>query len=101
MNRSKIHSLVQINLHHSKAASANLCQVLFGKGHTGICLIQEPYAYKGRIRGVNEVGNLFVNTNSGENPRACIITLKMLKLRSCSSFVGEILCQLPRNGGME
>jgi TRAP-type uncharacterized transport system substrate-binding protein len=37
---------IQINLHHSKAASANLFQ-LIAEGKVDITLIQEPWVYKG------------------------------------------------------
>jgi hypothetical protein len=42
---------LQINLHHSKAATATLCQQL-GERKADIALIQEPWLYRGQIRGL-------------------------------------------------
>jgi len=69
----KSHYLAQINLHHSKAASASACRMLLGMGQTSICLIQEPYFYKGKIRGLNEAGRVYTSS-SGDKPRACRVT---------------------------
>lgn len=62
--------ITQINLQHSKDATALLCCVLT-KLQTGIALIQEPWVYKGKIRGMMMKGSLFCST-SHEVPRACI-----------------------------
>jgi hypothetical protein len=41
---------IQINLHHSKAVAALLCQEI-AIGDTNIALTQEPHAIRGQIRG--------------------------------------------------
>jgi hypothetical protein len=49
-NEEAVKKFVQINLHHSKAAMATLCQQL-AEGMADIALIQEPwiYEYRGQI----------------------------------------------------
>jgi hypothetical protein len=42
---------MQINLHHSKAAKAVLCQQL-AKGMADVALILEPWIYRDQIRGI-------------------------------------------------
>jgi hypothetical protein len=50
---------IQINLHHSKAATALLCQKL-AIGEIDIALIQEPWVYGDQIRGLSNItGTLF------------------------------------------
>jgi hypothetical protein len=46
---------MQINLHHSKAAMAVLCQQLAG-GMTDVALLQEPWIYGDQIRGITNTG---------------------------------------------
>jgi hypothetical protein len=46
---------VQIDLHHSEAATAVLCQKL-AEGMTGVSLIHEPCIYRGQIRGITKPG---------------------------------------------
>jgi hypothetical protein len=64
-----IHNIkfVQINLHHSKVVSANLCQ-LIAEGKVDIALIQEPWVYKGQVRGLTNSGERFMLLH----PRSCI-----------------------------
>jgi hypothetical protein len=45
--------ILQVNLHHSRAASAALCVATRNCYFT---LIQEPWAYKGEIKGLKDVG---------------------------------------------
>jgi hypothetical protein len=50
---------VQINLHHSKAAMATLCQQV-AERMADIALIQKPWIYRGQIRGLtNVMGTVF------------------------------------------
>jgi hypothetical protein len=46
---------IQINLHHSKAATAALWQRL-AEGKADVALIQEPWLYKGQVRGLTNTG---------------------------------------------
>ena len=41
-----------------------------------VALIQEPWTYKGAIRGLKEVGGEFIYSRSTQNPRACILIKK-------------------------
>ena len=85
----------QINLHHSKSASAILTRSLV-KVHTHIALIQEPWLWRERIRGINAKGELFVGSKDG-NARACIFIkgingflLQELSCRDCTTIRIEI-----------
>ncbi|XP_024874752.1 uncharacterized protein LOC112456449, partial [Temnothorax curvispinosus] len=62
----------QINLHHSKCASAVLarCAAVMHTKH--LFLIQEPWLVKGHIKGLGGCGKLFKADNA-ERPRACIV----------------------------
>jgi hypothetical protein len=46
---------IQINLHDNKAATAALCQRL-AEGKADVALIQEPWLYKGQVRGLTNSG---------------------------------------------
>jgi len=41
-----------------------------------VALIQEPWTYKGAIRGLKEVGGELIYSRSTQNPRACILIKK-------------------------
>jgi hypothetical protein len=86
MRNVNSHVIHQINLHHCKAAMANISQMLLRKGQTSICLIQEPYAYKGKVKGLGEVGEIHYVRNLGSNPRACIVTSNDVKATLLSNF---------------
>ncbi|XP_029669296.1 uncharacterized protein LOC115239096 [Formica exsecta] len=60
----------QINLHHSRGASAVLARSM-AVVHTGICLMQEPWVYRGCIRGIAVCGRLFKSPTES-SPRAAI-----------------------------
>jgi hypothetical protein len=62
---------LQINLHHSKAATATLCQQL-AERKVDIALIQEPWLYKGQIRGLTNTGGTVYSVVPGNNTRSCI-----------------------------
>jgi hypothetical protein len=46
---------IQINLRHSRVAMATICQLL-ADGKADIALIQEPWIYKGQVRGLTNSG---------------------------------------------
>jgi hypothetical protein len=62
---------LQINLHHSKEATAVLCQQL-AKGKADVALIQEPWLYKGQIRGLTNTGGTIYSAATSNNIRSCI-----------------------------
>lgn len=81
----------QINLHHCKEASAELSRRL-SSDDTDIALIQEPYIYKGVVRGLGNSGILHYMSSSDAQARACIYTRKginavMLRQFSSRDFV--------------
>jgi hypothetical protein len=45
--------ILQVNLHHSRAASAALCVAM---RNCDVTLTQEPWTYKEEIKGLKEVG---------------------------------------------
>lgn len=82
--------IIQLNLHRSQQA-ANLLGVQLDKGDIGICLIQEPYVYKRRVRGLSNAGNI-IEIVSDERQRACVWVRKdlntfLLKQFSCRDIV--------------
>lgn len=83
--------VLQINLHHCKEASSVLrCNL--DSGHTGVSLIQEPYFYKNKVRGLGNAGLIHYVTDGQKPARACVFTRKdvnslLLKQFSNSDFV--------------
>jgi hypothetical protein len=41
-----------------------------------VALIQEPWTYKGAIRGLKEVSGELIYSRSTQNPRTCILIKK-------------------------
>jgi hypothetical protein len=70
---SKRMQVLQVNLHHSRAASAVLCVAM---KNCDVALIQEPWTHKGAIRGLKEVGGELIYSRSAQNPRNCILIKK-------------------------
>jgi hypothetical protein len=62
---------IQINLHHTKRATANLCQQL-AEEKEGIALIQEPWIYRGQIRGLTNSWGAIYSAAPGNIARSCI-----------------------------
>ncbi|XP_050312879.1 uncharacterized protein LOC126747944 [Anthonomus grandis grandis] len=68
--------LIQINLHHCKAATAAL-QKCIADNNIQIALTQEPYTYRGQIRGLGNLnGRLVSDPKEGPNLRSCIFIRK-------------------------
>lgn len=91
LNRNQKFPFLQINLQHSKAASAILCRQL-NMGHTYAALIQEPYSYKGAVRGICETNNgkLFYKFSEA-NPRSCIFVKNNVIARPLTKFCSRDL----------
>lgn len=70
--------VIQINLHHCRAAALNLSAAL-GRMGIDIALIQEPWHYRGRIRGLNTPGFTVLNAKSNSKVRSCIVLRNDLK----------------------
>lgn len=92
--------VIQINLHHCKAASALLSKKLASE-NIDIALIQEPWVYRGFVRGVNCTGGTLYCPNT-DNPRTCIYVRDwmnaLLKVEFCSRDVTTIETSI-REGG--
>ena len=63
--------VLQVNLQHSKAASAALCHCVTSQ-NIDIVLIQEPWLVKGRVAGLNGQGEL-IYCRTVRNTRTCIL----------------------------
>ena len=73
----------QVNLHHSRAASAALCVAM---KNCDVALIQEPWTYKGAIRGLKVVGGELIYSRSTQNPRVCILIKKGFQIADDTSL---------------
>ena len=92
--------VLQINLHHSKAAS-NVFEKTSRSERIEIGLITEPYYFKGKVRNLPG-GNLIYHNKYTERPRACIFVQKHLNFfvlnEYCTSDIVAIKLQTKING---
>jgi hypothetical protein len=97
---------LQINLHHSKAATATLCQQL-AERKVDIALIQKPWLYKAQIRGLTNTGGKVYSVAPGNNGRSCIYirnhinALPLLELCSRDATTVRITHILRRQRGSD
>lgn len=89
-------SFTQINLHHCKGAT-DLLSCSLSKKQTMIALIQEPYVYQGKIRGLDIKGYLTIQSNNSRIPRACIIISNELKASLLPQFITDDLVAMILN----
>jgi hypothetical protein len=79
---------IQINLHHSKSASAILTRSI-AVVQTCIAIIQEPWLVNGTIRELGSCGKV-LRANTVDKTRTCIITkgvnATLLPLLSCGEL---------------
>jgi hypothetical protein len=61
----------QISLHHSKAATAILCQQL-AEGMADVVLIQEPWIYRDQVRVIMNSGGTTFSAAPEGNAKSCI-----------------------------
>ena len=80
--------ILQINLHHCKAASAALLLRLAGNG-ADIALIQEPWIVGGKVSGLRAPEYKLVVAESQGNIRTCILARKHLSIFLLHSFSNE------------
>lgn len=78
---------VQINLKHSKTATANL-QVFIIKNDIKVCLIQEPWVRGGKVMGLSHKDYIVYYKALGESgePRSCILMHKSIKAFLLGNF---------------
>jgi len=78
--------LLQVNFHHSRAASAALSVAM---RTCDVAFIQEPWTYKREIKGLKEVGGKLIYSRSIQCPRTYILVKKgfwiLLLMHYCSS----------------
>lgn len=63
---------IQANLHHAKAASAEICR-RFASENTNIGLIQEPWLHRGQIKGLKTPNTKVIYDTGAAKPRAALI----------------------------
>ena len=83
--------VVQININHSRAASALMSKKLLAD-NIDVALIQEPWSSTGKIRGLKCKRGSIISPNC-DNPRTCIYVKNRI-----NSIVNLRFC--PRDGGI-
>jgi hypothetical protein len=90
--------VVQVNLHHCRAASAAFCVAMKSSDDV---LIQDLWTYKGAIRGLKEAGGELIYNRSTQNPRTCILIKKgyqiLLLMHHCSRDITAV--KIKTSGG--
>lgn len=81
----------QINVHHCREATS-VVRCRLDDGATCVCLIQEPYCYKGGVKGLGSSGSIHVVLSQEGSARACVYTNRrinatLLREYSTSDFV--------------
>ena len=93
--------VLQVNLHHSRAASAALCVAM---RNCDVALIQEPWTYKGEIKGLKEVGGELIYCRSIQHPRTCILVKKgfwiLPLMHHCSRDLTAVKIKTSSGGGL-
>ena len=80
-------NFIQINQNHSRVAT-DMLNVDFVQKKIHVALIQEPYAYKGKITRLKG-GNLLYDNSNSETPRACILFRKDVKYFPLTQFCSK------------
>ena len=75
----------QINLQHSRAATANL-KKLIEQDNLDIIFLQEPYLYKNRMAGLTKSARNYISTEDKSRAAILITNNKIdaVKLRQCT-----------------
>ncbi|XP_039968086.1 uncharacterized protein LOC120779774 [Bactrocera tryoni] len=82
--------IAQVNLHHAAAASAVIAS-RFTAEKLGALLIQEPWIYKGEIKGLKTEANKVIWDLSSERPRTCIVVRSNIDFFCISEFLTQDL----------
>jgi hypothetical protein len=68
-----------------------------------VALIQEPWTYKGEIKGLKEVGGGLIYSRSTQHPRTCILVKKGFQilplLHHCSRDLMAVKIKTSSGGG--
>ena len=81
-----ISKFAQVNVHHAKGASALIARI-FAKKHLSMVLIQEPWHYKGGVRGLSCNSGKVIRDNRHTSPRACILIRKGINYFCLTEFM--------------
>ena len=84
--------LAQINLHHCRAATAALIQ-LIKREKIDAVLIQEPWLSQGKVRGLEAAGKIW-SVAVTENLRACILTRRGLNITFLPQLSDDRTCAI-------
>ena len=76
----------QINLQHSRSATAIMYNYVYNKKCTFVYFLTEPYLVQGKITGLGRSGKLI---SGGESPRAAIWTNTKANIWPVSSFTSR------------
>ena len=91
--------VLQGNLHDSRAASVALCVAM---KNCDVALIQEPWTYKGTIKGLKEVSGKLIYSRSTQNLRTCILIKKGFQIlplmHHCSRDLTAVKITASANG---
>jgi ribonuclease HI len=96
--------VAQINLQHSKAATAELERRLCGSRY-GVVLVQEPYLIKNVISGITNKNYDVIHLASGDKQRTCLVIRRGLKFnllgKFCSGDLTSAIVAFEEIGGNE
>ena len=82
--------VAQVNLHHATAASAVIAS-RFLSDNLGILLIQEPWVFRGEVRGLNTKASKVIWDLSSERPRSCVVVRNDIDFFCISEFLTQDL----------
>lgn len=83
-------SFLQVNLHRAEVASAALCET-FARRKVQIALIQEPWAGKGKIRGIPSSSGKLIYCREAERCRAAILINNNVSFMPIPEFISRDL----------
>ncbi|XP_049302166.1 uncharacterized protein LOC125775553 [Bactrocera dorsalis] len=82
--------VAQVNLHHASAASAVIVK-RFISDNLSILLIQEPWVFRGEVRGLNTSNSKVIWDLSSERPRSCVVVRADIDFFCISEFLTQDL----------
>jgi len=96
--------VLQVNLQHSKAASAVLCRML-ASGLADLALVQEPWLCHGKIKGLRSNGGVLIYDTSSKRPRTVIVVNRKVDHiqihEHCSSDLVTVRVRVEGQGSSE
>ena len=94
--------ILQVNLQHSRAATANL-RTTFRAGRFDIALVQEPWVYQGAVRGLSSLGADVIYNIGDPGPRACLLVKKNISYHPLTHLISRdvVAVKIHIHGGQE